>query len=248
MSPFVSLQLPNGVMLPNRLAKAAMEEGMADQDHAPSGALVRLYQTWAQGGAGLLITGNVMVDGRAMTGPGAVVLESLQFRERFEKWSAAARAQGAHIWMQINHPGRQVPAALGQEAIAPSAVAMQLGSFSRQFDMPRTMTAADVQDVIARFVRTAQLAEQCGFTGVQVHAAHGYLISQFLSPLANKRTDRWGGSLENRARLLRVIVSGIRQVVGPDFAVSVKIDSADFQRGGFDVDDAKQVVAMRLSP
>ena len=244
MSPFVSLQLPNGVMLPNRLAKAAMEEGMADQDHAPSGALVRLYQTWAQGGAGLLITGNVMVDGRAMTGPGAVVLESLQFRERFEKWSVAARAQGAHIWMQINHPGRQVPAALGQEAIAPSAVAMQLGSFSRQFDMPRTMTAADVQDVIARFVRTAQLAEQCGFTGVQVHAAHGYLISQFLSPLANKRTDRWGGSLENRARLLRDIVSGIRQVVEPDFAVSVKINSADFQRGGFDVDDAKQVVAM----
>ncbi|MCG9040413.1 NADH:flavin oxidoreductase/NADH oxidase family protein [Laribacter hongkongensis] len=244
MSPFVSLQLPNGVMLPNRLAKAAMEEGMADQDHAPSGALIRLYQTWAQGGAGLLITGNVMVDGRAMTGPGAVVLESLQFRERFEKWSAAAWAQGAHIWMQINHPGRQVPAALGQEAIAPSAVAMQLGSFSRQFDMPRTMTEADVQDVIARFVRTAQLAEQCGFTGVQVHAAHGYLISQFLSPLANKRTDRWGGSLENRARLLRDIVSGIRQVVGPDFAVSVKINSADFQRGGFDVDDAKQVVAM----
>ncbi|WP_211218787.1 oxidoreductase [Laribacter hongkongensis] len=177
MSPFVSLQLPNGVMLPNRLAKAAMEEGMADRDHAPSGALIRLYQTWAQCGAGLLITGNVMVDGRAMTGPGAVVLESLQFRERFEKWSAAARVQGAHIWMQINHPSRQVPAALGQEAIAPSAVAMQLGSFSRQFDMPRTMTEADVQDVIARFVRTAQLAEQCGFTGVQVHAAHGYLIS-----------------------------------------------------------------------
>ncbi|WP_198403960.1 hypothetical protein [Chromobacterium violaceum] len=166
MNPFASLALPNGSLLPNRLAKAAMEENMADRDHAPSEELIRLYRAWAEGGAGLIITGNVMVDRRAMTGPGGVVLESARFGERFEQWSAAA---------------------------------------------------------------------------------HGYLISQFLSPIANQRTDRWGGSLENRARLLLDIVREARQAVGAGFSVSVKINSADFQRGGFSADDAKQVVAM-LNP
>ncbi|SCK14538.1 NADH:flavin oxidoreductase/NADH oxidase family protein [Vogesella sp. LIG4] len=247
MSPFTSLTLPNGTQLPNRLAKAAMEENMADQDHAPSAELVRLYRTWAEGGAGLLITGNVMVDRRAMTGPGGVVLESAQFGDRFEQWSAAARAQGAQVWMQINHPGRQMPAALGQEAIAPSAVALDLGNFSKQFELPRAMTAADITEVQARFVGSARLAARFGFNGVQIHAAHGYLLSQFLSPITNQRTDRWGGSIENRARLLLDIVREVRQAVGAGFAVSVKLNSADFQRGGFSADDAKQVVAM-LNP
>ncbi|OQS46091.1 2,4-dienoyl-CoA reductase [Chromobacterium violaceum] len=176
MNPFASLTLPNGSLLPNRLAKAAMEENLADRDHAPSEELIRLYRAWAEGGAGLIITGNVIVDRRAMTGPGGVVLKSARFGERFEQWAAAARAQGA-----------------------------------------------------------------------QIHAAHGYLLSQFLSPIANQRTDRWGGSLENRARLLLDIVREVRQAVGAGFAVSVKINSADFQRGGFSADDAKQVVAM-LNP
>ena len=247
MTPFAALTLPNGTRLSNRLAKAAMEENMADKDHAPSDELIRLYRTWADGGVGLLITGNVMVDQRAMTGPGGVVLESEQFGSRFTKWSAAARAQGAQVWMQINHPGRQMPAALGQETIAPSAVPMELGNFSKQFTTPRTMTEADIAAVKERFTRSAQLAEQFGFTGVQIHAAHGYLISQFLSPITNKRTDSWGGSIENRARLLLDIVRSVRQTVSPDFAVSVKINSADFQRGGFSADDAKQVITM-LNP
>ncbi|MBA4709077.1 NADH:flavin oxidoreductase/NADH oxidase family protein [Aquitalea aquatica] len=247
MTPFTSLHLPNGTQLPNRLAKSAMEENMADKDHAPSAALIRLYRCWAEGGAGLLITGNVMVDHRAMTGPGGVVLESTQFGSRFKQWSAAARAQGAQVWMQINHPGRQMPAALGQEAIAPSAVAMELGNFSKQFQLPRAMTEADIAEVKARFVRTALLAEQFGFNGVQIHAAHGYLLSQFLSPITNRRVDRWGGSIVNRARLLLDIVKEVRQVTGNSFAVAVKLNSADFLHGGFSADDAKQVVAM-LNP
>jgi 2,4-dienoyl-CoA reductase-like NADH-dependent reductase (Old Yellow Enzyme family) len=247
MSPFFPLTLPNGSHLPNRLAKAAMEENMADSDHAPSDALIRLYQTWAEGGAGLLITGNVMVDGRAMTGPGGVVLESAQFASRFERWSAAARTQGAQVWMQINHPGRQMPAALGQQTLAPSAVALELGNFSKQFDLPRAMTETDIADIKQRFVTTAQLAERCGFNGVQIHAAHGYLLSQFLSPLTNRRSDRWGGSTENRARLLLDIVREIRQAVGAGFAVAVKLNSADFQRGGFSAEEARQVVTL-LNP
>ncbi len=247
MNVFSPLTLPNGAVIPNRLAKAAMEENMADGDHAPSDELLRLYQRWADGGVGLMITGNVMVDRRAMTGPGGVVLESSQYKNRFEAWSRTARSRGAAVWMQINHPGRQMPAAMGQETLAPSAVSMDLGRFSKQFAAPREMSAADIADIQARFVRTAVLAEQFGFDGVQIHAAHGYLISQFLSPITNRRTDQWGGSIENRARLLLDIVREVRASVGPVFAVAVKINSADFQRGGFSADDAKQVVAM-LNP
>jgi len=244
MTVFDTLPLPNGSSLPNRIAKAAMEENMADADHAPSDALIRLYSAWADGGAGLLLTGNVMVDGRAMTGPGGVVLENARHLERFKRWASAGRAHGAQFWLQINHPGRQMPASLGQATWAPSAVAIDLGKMSRHFNPPQAMTEAVIVDVIQRFARTAQLGEQAGFTGVQIHAAHGYLVSQFLSPLTNYRTDRWGGPLENRARLLGEIVNAVRAAVSPSFAVAVKLNSADFQRGGFSVDDAREVVKM----
>lgn len=247
MIAFTPLTLPNGVIIPNRFAKAAMEENMGDQDHAPSEALIRLYRTWAEGEVGLMLTGNVMVDRHAMTGPGGVVLESGEFADHFKAWSAAARSRGGHVWMQINHPGRQMPAALHQDTIAPSEVAMQMGSFSKQFNPPRAMTALDIQNVKNRFIKTAVLAEKFGFNGVQIHAAHGYLLSQFLSPITNKRQDQWGGSVENRARLLVEIVKGVRTSVGKQFAVAVKINSADFQRGGFSSDDAKRVVEM-LNP
>lgn len=244
MTVFDTLPLPNGSSLPNRIAKAAMEENMADADHAPSDALIRLYSTWADGGAGLLLTGNVMVDGRAMTGPGGVVLENARHLERFKRWASAGRAHGAQFWLQINHPGRQMPASLGQATWAPSAVAIDLGKMSKHFNPPQAMTEAVIVDVIQRFARTAQLGEQAGFTDVQIHAAHGYLVSQFLSPLTNHRTDRWGGPLENRARLLVEIVKAVRAAVSPSFAVAVKLNSADFQRGGFSVDDAREVVQM----
>ncbi|MBV8665628.1 MAG: NADH:flavin oxidoreductase/NADH oxidase family protein [Burkholderiaceae bacterium] len=247
MKLFTALTLPNGAVVPNRIAKAAMEENMADADHAPSDALLQLYQAWAEGGAGLILTGNVMVDHRAMTGPNGVVLENDQHQERFRRWAQIARSHGAHVWMQINHPGRQMPAALGQTTLAPSAVAMDLGSFSKQFPMPKEMSEDDIAEVKQRFIQAALLAERSGFNGVEIHAAHGYLLSQFLSPLANRRQDRWGGSLENRARLLIEIVKSVRAAVSPQFAVAVKLNSADFQRGGFSHDDAKRVVEM-LNP
>lgn len=242
MSLFSPLTLPNGALVPNRIAKAAMEENMADADHAPSAELIQLYRAWAEGGAGLILTGNVMVDARAMTGPGGVVLEDERQLDRFRAWAEAGRAGGAQLWMQINHPGRQAPAGLGQPTLAPSAVAMDLGRLSRQFAPPREMDEADIAEVVQRFVRSATLAERAGFTGVQIHAAHGYLLSQFLSPLSNQRTDRWGGSLAKRARLLLDIVRGVRAAVAPGFAVSVKLNSADFQRGGFSPEDAQTVV------
>lgn len=242
-----SLTLPNGQTLKNRFAKAAMEESLGNAELLPDDQLVQLYRTWGQGGTGLLLTGNVMVDHMAMTGPGGVVLEADTPLEPFRRWAAAAHDGGAKIWMQINHPGRQVFAALGGKALSASDIAVDLGKHSKMFARPRAMSEDEIEDVIARFVATARQAEKAGFDGVQIHAAHGYLLSQFLSPLTNQRKDQWGGSVSDRARLLLEIVRQVRAAVAADFAVAVKINSADFQRGGFDLDDAHKVVQM-LNP
>ena len=241
---FSPLELPNGQVIPNRIAKASMEENMADAAHLPGAALLELYRRWGAGGAGLLLTGNVMVAADAVTGPAGVVLDARQPLEPFREWAAASRAGGARIWMQINHPGRQVYAAANPEAIAPSAVPVDIGSFSRMFTPPRAMTTADIQRVIAQFAETAELAARAGFDGVQIHAAHGYLLSQFLSPKTNLRQDEWGGALENRARLLIQILRAVRARVPAGFAVAVKLNSADFQKGGFDAEDAIAVVRL----
>src|SRR6185369_17621314 len=127
---------------------------------------------------------------------------------------------------------------------APSAVPIDLGKMSRHFNAPQAMTQEIIEDVVRRFANSARLGELAGFTGVEIHAAHGYLLSQFLSPLTNRRTDAWGGSLQNRARLLVEIVKAVRAVVSAEFAVAVKLNSADFQRGGFTADDAKKVVEL----
>lgn len=241
---FTPLQLPNGSTLPNRIAKAAMEEQLAGPGQLPTDAIVQLYQSLAEGGTALLITGNVMVDARALTSAGGIVLQKDTPLAPFQRWAAAARSAGGQVWMQINHPGRQVWAALGQPGWAPSEVAVDLGKHSKLFAPVRAMSEDDIANTIQRFVDTAVQAEKAGFTGVEIHAAHGYLLSQFLSPLTNRRSDAWGGSLENRARLLLAVVDGVRAAVQPGFCVAVKLNSADFQRGGFDAEDARQVVAM----
>lgn len=239
---FTPLTLPCGAQLPNRLAKAAMEENMSDEGQIPGPDMLRLYQRWAEGGTGLLITGNVMVDGHAMTGPGGIVLEKESALAPFKAWADAAKKNDTHVWMQINHPGRQVYAAMGGDVLSPSNIPLDLGKHSHLFGKPKAMTHKDIHQLIQHFVDTALKAEQAGFNGIQVHGAHGYLISQFLSPLTNKRHDEFGGPIENRMRLLLSIVQAIRAHVSPTFAVAVKINSADFQRGGFDADDAKTVI------
>ena len=241
-SVFDTLTLPNGSVLANRLAKAAMEENMAAEGHLPGSSIIQLYKTWAAGGTGLLITGNVMVDHRAMTGPGGISLEAGTPLTPFKQWSKAAQMDGSHIWMQINHPGRQVYAAMGGQVLSPSDIALDLGKHSKLFGKPSPMTDADIQELIERFAVTAARAIEAGFNGVQIHAAHGYLVSQFLSPLTNQRTDQWGGSLANRARLLYDIVKAVKAAVPKEAAIAVKLNSADFQRGGFDADDALEVV------
>ena len=241
---FAPLSLPNGQIIPNRIAKAAMEENMADPNHLPGEALLTLYRRWGAGGSGMLLTGNVMVAADAVTGPGGVVLDKSQPLAPFREWAKAGSAQGARMWMQINHPGRQVFVATNPEAIAPSAIPVEIEGVSKLFSQPRAMDEADIRRVIAQFADTAELAERAGFDGVEIHAAHGYLLNQFLSPLTNRRSDDWGGSLENRARLLIEIVRAVRARVTPGFGVGVKLNSADFQKGGFDAQDAVAVVRL----
>ncbi|WP_138439134.1 NADH:flavin oxidoreductase/NADH oxidase family protein [Marinobacter alexandrii] len=242
-SVFDAFTLPSGHTLKNRLVKAAMEENMAAPGQLPGDDLFNLYDQWAAGETGLLITGNVMVDRLAMTGPGGVALERDTPLAPFKEWAAVAHGKAASIWMQINHPGRQVFRRMGGRNLAPSAVGLDLGKHSSLFDVPKAMSEEEIEDVIQRFADTAVQAQNAGFDGVEIHAAHGYLLAQFLSPLSNKRSDRWGGSLENRARLLREVVTRIRAAVKPGFAVAVKLNSADFQRGGFELSDAREVLA-----
>jgi 2,4-dienoyl-CoA reductase-like NADH-dependent reductase (Old Yellow Enzyme family) len=241
---FAPLALRSGLVLRNRIAKAAMEEGMAGRAQLPDQRLISLYRRWGAGGAGLLITGNVMVHAQALTGPHGVVLDVDTPLEPFESWAAAGKAGGAAMWMQISHPGRQVQANMPGVVWGPSAVGVELGRHTKRFGRPSAMTPEQIDATVERFTVTAARAERAGFDGVEVHAAHGYLLSQFLSPLSNLRTDQWGGSLENRARMLLDIVRAIRSVVSPSFAVAVKLNSADFQRGGFDADDAQRVITM----
>ncbi|WP_026377176.1 NADH:flavin oxidoreductase/NADH oxidase family protein [Aestuariibacter salexigens] len=243
-SVFTPVTLPCGVVLKNRLVKAAMEENMARQGQLPGSELFRLYRAWAEGGVGLIITGNVMVDHLAMTGPGGLALETPEHLPAFSEMAQNAKLNNTIAIMQINHPGRQVFARMGGKVLSPSNVPLNMGKHSKLFGQPRAMTLAEIEDLAMRFDTTAKLAKRAGFDGVEVHAAHGYLLAQFLSPLTNKRKDEYGGSIENRARLLLDIVKRIRQSCGNEFIVSVKLNSADFQRGGFDVDEAANVVKM----
>lgn len=239
------LTLPCGQTLKNRLAKAAMTEGLADNLNRATVGHQHLYRRWAEGGSGMLLTGNVQVDRHHLERPGNVVIEGSQSPEKLaalKAWSAAGTVNGTQLWMQISHAGRQTPAIVNPSPSAPSDIPLKLPG--KNFGRPRAMTEPEILDVVQRFAHAARIARETGFTGVQVHAAHGYLVSEFLSPLANQRSDDWGGSLENRSRLLREIVRAVRAAVGADFPVSVKLNSADFQKGGFSHEDCLAVVAM----
>jgi len=236
-----SFQLPCGVTLPNRLVKAAMTERLTATDGQPNQQHYRLYGQWAQTHAGLLITGNVMTEPTHLESCGNVVIANRTGLPKLQKWAEIAKSQGNHVWVQISHSGRQTSRFLNRRPKAPSQVQLKrLGLFGK----PQALQEAEIQAIIEGFTRTATIVQEAGFTGVQIHAAHGYLLSQFLSPRTNRRTDKWGGSLENRSRLLRSIVVQVREAVGADFPISVKLNSADFQRGGFTEEESLEVVQM----
>lgn len=237
-----ALKLPCGVTVPNRICKAAMTEGLASPNNQATAMHETLYGRWAEGGAGILLTGNVQVDHRYLERPGNVVIEGKQSREQkaaLKRWAKAGTKNGTQLWMQISHAGRQTPFAVNPNPVGPSDIGLKMPG--AKFGKPIALTGEQILDVIERFGHTAKIAKETGFSGVQIHAAHGYLISEFLSPDINNRQDEWGGSLANRARLLLEVVRRVRAAVGPDFPVSVKLNSADFQRGGFTHEESIQV-------
>lgn len=234
------LDLPCGVRLPNRIAKAAMSEALGDADQSPDERIVTLYRRWAQGGYGLLVTGNIMVDRNHLGEPANIVIEDDRAIAPLAEWAKAAHDGGSVIFAQLNHPGRQSNLfAIGHQPVAPSAVPLALPGAAT----PRELISAEIDDIVDRFATAALVCEAAGFDGVQLHAAHGYLVTQFLSPLTNLRTDEWGGDPQRRMRFLIEIVRRVRAKVSPGFAVAIKLNSADFQRGGFSEEDSRAVVA-----
>lgn len=239
------LKLPCGAVLPNRIAKAAMTEGLSDDQLHATARHETLYRRWSDGGAGLLITGNVMIDHRVLERPGNVAIDPAPAEDEPEgmaqlrAWAEAGTRNGNHLWMQISHAGRQSPRYVTSQPMGPSAVQLSLmGNYAR----PKALSEPEIFDFIQRFANVARFAKDAGFTGVQVHGAHGYLLSSFLSPVTNQRADRWGGSLENRARFLLEVVRATRAAVGPEFPVAVKLNSDDFRKGGFTLDECVNVV------
>ena len=224
------LELPCGAVIKNRFLKSAMTEGLASENACANQGHVNLYDKWSKGGSGILVTGNVQVDHRYIERPGNVVIEGEQTNEQISSlanWAKAGTQQNTHLWMQISHAGRQTPYTINKSSVAPSPKRLSKLLGILKFSEPNELKHSEILDIIDRFVHTAEIAKQTGFTGVQLHSAHGYLLSEFLSPDINQRTDEWGGSIHNRSRLLVSIIEGIREKVGNDFPISVKLNSSE---------------------
>ena len=235
-----SFTLPSGIKIKNRIVKSALSEGIAEANGRPSQALFNLYERWGNGGAGILFTGNVMVDKDHLVNPNVLIAEDKEFLEDYKKLAEVAQQKGTQLWMQINHPGRQSPIYLDKAPVSASNVGMP----SKIYAQPRPLEHEEILDLIERYGNAALIAKEAGMKGAQIHGAHGYLVSQFLSPLTNLRKDQWGGSLENRSRFVLEIYRNMRAKVGPDFPLSIKINSADFQRGAFTEEESMEVIQL----
>ncbi len=233
------LALPCGATLPGRIAKSAMSEQLGDRANAPTPELNRLYERWGATGTGLLITGNVMVDRAHLGEPKNVVADDDRHLDRFRAWATAAQSHGTPTWVQLNHPGRQALRIAGTHPVAPSAIRPKVPGAPT----PKALTDAEIHAIVERFAVAAKVMRDAGFHGVQIHGAHGYLVSQFLSPRANERTDAWGGDAPKRMRFVLEVMRAIRDRVGAAYPVGIKLNSADFQRGGFSEEESMDVVA-----
>ena len=238
---FTPITLPNGTTIKNRFFKSAMSEGMRTRDFQPKKNIATLYKRWAEGGTGLIITGNIMVDPKGTAEPGNIVFDKNSNMEILKNWAKQGQQHGAKVMVQLNHPGKQAPKTVSKQTVAPSAVPLGNG-LNKLFSTPRALATNEVEELIQKFVTSAKVAKEAGFSGVQIHAAHGYLISQFLSPHDNRRTDKYGGSLENRMRFLKEIYLGMREELGKDFNIGIKINSTDFKEDGLTEEDSLKTI------
>ena len=236
------ITLPCGAQIKNRICKAAMTERIAFADNYTNQRHLNLYKRWAEGDIGILLTGNVQVDKNHLEGPANVCIEEDTYAEQLpllRKWAEEGTKDNTHLWMQISHAGRQTPGEINSSPKAPSSVQLKIPG--RNYGVPSALSTEEINEIIKKFTFVAKIARETGFTGIQIHSAHGYLLSEFLSPDINLREDEWGGTVENRSRIHVEIIKSIRREVGEDFPISVKMNSADFQKGGFSPDDSIQV-------
>lgn len=238
---FTPITLPNGTTIKNRFFKSAMSEGMGTRDFQPKKNIATLYKRWAEGGTGLIITGNIMVDPKGTAEPGNIVFDKNSNMEILKDWAKQGQQHGVKVMVQLNHPGKQVPKTIAKETVAPSTIPLGNG-LNKLFSTPRALTTSEVEELVQKFVTSAKVAKEAGFSGVQIHAAHGYLISQFLSPHDNRRTDKYGGSLENRMRFLKEIYLGMREELRKDFTIGIKINSTDFKEDGLTEEDSLKTI------
>jgi len=237
------LVLPNGSKLSNRIAKSSMSENLSNKHNDPTPVLINVYKKWAQSGAGLLITGNIMIDSKALGEPRNVVVENRKNFKMLKEWAESVKGTNTHLWAQINHPGRQAMEQINSDLKAPSAVPLKSGGrkdISKK--IPVALNENEILAIIEAFGNTALILKDAGFSGVQIHGAHGYLVSQFLSPYSNVRTDKWGGNLEKRAQFVIEVYRKIRAQVGTSFPIGIKLNSADFQKGGFSEEESLEIV------
>ena len=236
------ITLPCGAQIKNRICKAAMTERIAFADNYTNQRHLNLYKKWAEGDIGILLTGNVQVDKNHLEGPANVCIEEDTYAEQLpllRKWAEEGTKDNTHLWMQISHAGRQTPGEINSSPKAPSSVQLKIPG--RNYGVPSALSTEEINEIIKKYTFVAKIARETGFTGIQIHSAHGYLLSEFLSPDINLREDEWGGTVENRSRIHVEIIKNIRREIGEDFPISVKMNSADFQKGGFSPDDSIQV-------
>lgn len=229
-----SLTLPCGAIIRNRLIKSAMSDSLADGEGNPTASQIRLYERWAEGGVGLSIIGEVQVDPKYPEAPGNLVLDNRSNVKALQELTSKASVNNAHIWTQLGHAGALAYQPLSQ-AKGPSA--LKIGEFECL-----GMSEMEVSLLADKYAKAAQIAREAGFTGVQIHAGHGFLLSQFLSPLFNRRTDQYGGSIDARSQIIVEIIHKIRLTVGAAFPIGIKINSSDQLEGGLSEEDALEVV------
>ena len=232
----------NGMTLKNRMVRSATWEGMCEPNGEPTGKLTDFYCTLAQGGIGLIITGYTFVrpDGKQL--PGKMGIHTDEFADAYKTMTKAVHAAGGKIALQLVHAGGQTDSeTAGRQPLAPSAVKV-----AQYPEMPAGLSQDEIKSIVAAFGRGASRARNWGFDAVQMHGAHGFLINQFLSPLTNQRIDEYGGSIENRSRFLFEVYTAIRDAVGSDYPVMIKLNAQDNLKGGLELEDA-MIVAEKLS-
>lgn len=230
------LELPCGVFLKNRLIKSAMSDSLGDGEGNPTDAQMRLYERWAEGGAALSLIGEVQTTPRYPEKPGNLVLVPDADLQALQVLAKRGSTNGAHIWPQLGHAGALSHLPISKPK-GPSALDVKGLKCEG-------MSLDDIHELPGMYARAAKIAQNTGFGGVQIHAGHGFLLSQFLSPLFNQRTDAYCGTVEGRFRIIHNVIDDVRHAVGASFPIGIKINSTDKLLGGLTEDDALEVVRL----